>query len=500
MKKILAILVWFTAFLLFAACSDFLEEVNETNYTEENYFTQPEHAEAVVNTVYANLRFITDGAGFYGESPFLMLEFPTGLANTEVAQSQNNTTLRMLTANADNNYTYVWWRDCYKGIANANLAINRIPGITMDETQKNRLIGEALFLRAFYYFHLVRIFGDVPLITEPLDAQSEQLYPERVSQELVYDLIVDDLIRAETSGLPGTDQTGRASLGAVKTLLSAVYLTMAGFPLQKGEAYYQLAADKAKEVIDNNWYSLFGDYADLRDKANKNKGEFIFQNQYQQGIATSTVTALLLPRYRRISLFSEEFGALFPTAAFVNSYDPDDKRVAEQQYFFSHYASISDPNNTVNFGGTYIFKHFDTEAATATIQNDLNWTFFRYAELLLIYAEAANEVSASPSTAAYDAVNEIRDRADVPLLSGLSKAQFREAVWRERYHELCYENKTWFDMVRTRKVFDPETNAFNDFTNHQFSYGPTLSDKYLLFPVPQREINNNTKLRQNDQW
>src|SRR5690606_2753456 len=148
----------------------------------------------------------------------------------------------------------------------------------------------------------------------------------------------------------------------------------------------------------------------------------------------------------RISLFSEEFGTLYPTAQFVASYEADDKRVAEQQFFFSSYPSISNPADVVNFGGTYIFKHFDEEAAMSTIQNDLNWTFLRFAEVLLIYAEAANEVSASPGLEAYDAINQIRGRADLKALESLSKEQFREAVWKERYYELCFENKAWFDM------------------------------------------------------
>lgn len=498
MKKILALLTWAVAVMLVASCSDFLEETNETNYTQENYFTRAAHAQAVVNTVYANLRFISGPGSFYGESPFLMLEFPTGLANTEVAQSQNNNTLRQLTANADNNYFYLWWRDLYKGIANANLAITRIPGIDMNQAEKERLIGEARFLRAFHYFHLVRIFGDVPLITEPIDAQSEQLYPTRAPQEQIYQLIVEDLTQAEAAGLPTTEQTGRASLGAVKSLLASVYLTMAGYPLQRGNEYYALAADKAKEVIDNRWYTLFGDYAQLRSKADANKGEFIFQNQYEQGIATSSVTALLLPRYRRISLFSEEFGTLLPTPQFVASYAAGDKRVAEQQFFFTRYPSISNPSDIVNFAGTYIFKHFDTEAARTTIQNDLNWTFLRFAEVLLIYAEASNEVSASPSIDAYGAINQIRARAEVGLLESLTREQFREAVWKERYHELCFENKTWFDMVRTRKVLNTETMHFDDFDSHQFTYGPSLSSKHLLFPIPQRELNNNTNLTPND--
>src|SRR5690606_29626295 len=116
-------------------------------------------------------------------------------------------------------------------------------------------------------------------------------------------------------------------------------------------------------------------YKDLRNKSNENKGEFIFQNQYYTGIATTPITSLLLPRYRRISKFTEEVGALFVNQNFINSYDKNDERIKEQQYFFTEYPSISAPSEQVKFGGTYIFKYFDEEAALNTVQNDLNWTF-----------------------------------------------------------------------------------------------------------------------------
>src|SRR5690606_11301710 len=303
--------------LLGSSCSDFLEEENESDYTEENYFQTPEHAEAAINTLYSELRFVSDGAGTYGESPFMMLEFPTGLLNTEVGQSQANRDLRSLTTNAENNYLIYWWERSFKSIANANLAIKRIPEIEMDEAEKNQLIGQAKFMRAFNYFNLVRIFGDVPLILEPVDANSELLYPERSPQVDIYDVIVQDLVDAEQSGLPNTDSTGRISASAVKTLLSSVYLTMAGYPLQAGDQYYEMAAVKAKEIINNGWYSLFDDYDDLHDKTMENSGEFIFQNQYSAAAnITNGLTAWLLPMSRGISMFSDEFGVMYPTDAF----------------------------------------------------------------------------------------------------------------------------------------------------------------------------------------
>ena len=120
----------------------------------------------------------------------------------------------------------------------------------------------------------------------------------------------------------------------------------------------------------------------------------------------------------------------------------------------------------------------------------------RYAEILLIYAEASNEVS-GPSANAYEAINMMRRRAELPELDGLSQSDFREAIWRERWYELSFENKTWYDMARLRKAFNVATRQFEDFVGHQFSYGPTLKERELLFPIPTAEIRNNSKLTQN---
>jgi hypothetical protein len=480
----------------FTGCKKYLDEENRSNYTQENFFQTADQAQAAINNLYASLRSITDGTGTYAESPYMMLEFPTGMATTEVGQSQYNNTLRTLSANADNNYFYVWWTNSYNAIANANLAIERIPDINMDAAVKKRMLGEAAFFRAFYYFHLVRIFGDVPLLLKPVNASSPELYPERSSQASVYDAIVSDLTSAEAAGLPTADVSGKVNVGAVKSLLASVYLTMAGYPLEKKENYKK-AADKANEVITSGTYRLFPTYAGLRNKANKNLGEFIFQSQYQVGIATSSVNQAFLPRARKITRFSDEVGAVNPAPEFYSSYEAGDLRAQEQQFFFSNYVSVL-TGQTVSFGGQYIFKFFDTEAAT-TAQSDLNWTFLRYPEVLLIYAEASNEVN-GPVQAAYDAVNLIRTRAQLPALAGLSQAAFREGIWKEKYHELAYENKVWFDMVRTRKVLNLRNGTFDNFTGHAFPAGQVLTDKYLLFAIPSREINNNKKLSQNPGW
>lgn len=483
--------------MLGSSCSDFLVEENKSNFTQDNYFTTAEQAETAINSLYSELRFVSDGSGTFGESPFMMLEFPTGLLNTEVAQSQYNRELRDLTANAENSYFNIWWERSYRSIANANLSIARIPEIEMNEVEKQRLIGQAKFMRAFNYFNLVRIFGDVPLILEPVDASSELLYPERFPLEEVYNAIVMDLEDAENSNLPDIDETGRVSQGAVKTLLADVYLTMAGFPLQAGDEYYKLAADKAKEVIDNGSYSLFDEYDDLHDHNIKNVGELIFQNQYLAGAnITNGLTPWLLPNSLGISKFSDEFGVMYPTADFINSHESGDKRIEEQEFYFTQYPSIDNPEEIVDFSAHYIYKYFDEEAALRTAQSDLNWTFYRYADVLLIYAEAGFEAQ-GPTVDILEAVNKLRRRAN---LSEFDASVNKEEIWEERFHELAFENKNWFDMIRRREVLNVNSGEWENFVGHQFTYGPTLTEKYLLFGIPQREIDNNNKLTQNPGW
>jgi len=117
----------------------------------------------------------------------------------------------------------------------------------------------------------------------------------------------------------------------------------------------------------------------------------------------------------------------------------------------------------------------------------------------LVYAEASNEVN-GPTQEAYDQVNLIRKRAELSPLSGLTKDEFREAIWRERYHELCYENKSYFDIQRTHKAFNTSTGHFEDALSFKNESGVIFNEQYLLWPVPQSEIDVNPNLKQNPGW
>lgn len=492
----------FIAILLLGAMSckkDFLAEQNLSALTIGNYFTTVPQAQAAINGIYPTLQLFTATDG-YGESPWESIEFPVGHATTLGQSLYNNGLIRHNNSSIEPVFRTVWV-GFYNGIANANVALDRIPPISMNEQTKNSLLGEAYFLRALYYFYLVRLYGDIPLITKPIDFSSPDLYPVRAPKEQIYDLIVSDLKEAENSGLPNTDKNGKASLGAVKSLLASVYLTMAGQPLNKGTTYYQLAADKAKEVLDAGYYSLFTNYAFLHDRAHKNQTELIFQVQYLNGVKTNDLTADITPSKIGISMLNSEYGAIMPRSEFINSYELNDKRTLEQQFFFTKYTK-KNSSTIITFGQYALYKFWQLEAAGpgGDANSDQNWTILRLPEIILIYAEALNEIN-GPTQGAYDQVKLIRQRATLPALSGLTKDQFREAIWKERYHELAFENKAYFDIQRTRKVYNLIANRFEDAFTHINVSGATFDEKYMLWPVPSSEIDANPKLLpQNTGW
>jgi hypothetical protein len=192
-----------------------------------------------------------------------------------------------------------------------------------------------------------------------------------------------------------------------------------------------------------------------------------------------------------------------PTLSFYNSYkkfEPKDKRTDEQQFFFTSYF-VNGSGAPFPLGAPFIFKHFDVACHGApgkegTKHSNLNVPQIRYAEVLLIYAEAQNRADGVANADAYTALNAIRKRANLDDLSGLSQDAFEKAVWRERVHEFCYEGIIWFDMVRLRKVYNEDTNGFDEFVGHvNKNSGQALQSKHLLFPLPVFEMKNNPNLQ-----
>ncbi|GAA4434052.1 RagB/SusD family nutrient uptake outer membrane protein [Pontibacter saemangeumensis] len=490
-----------------AGCNDFLEETPPSNLTPDNFYTIPDHAEAALAAAYADTRLVYDGSGIFS-STWQMLEAPTGTATTETGQNSDLNNLYGLIYDGTTGHVANYWNGLYRLIAQTNLLLDRVPAITpMDEAHKKKIMGEAKFLRAWAYFRAVQLWGDIPLITTPQSLTSEDFMPARASKEEIYQLIIADLTEAEEAGLPWMDATGRVSQAAVKSMLAKVYLTMAGYPLQKGASHYQLAADKAYEVIsyanaNPGMINLFDTYADVHSESTENTLEHIFMVQYNNLVAGNPMENMY-PNFKPVTYAGPSgTGSTVPTTSFYESYEDGDLRAKNQEgYFYTSYYT-NGTGEPFELGAPYIFKHFNTTSAgapglTPTRNNNLNVPIIRYAEVLLIYAEAQNELT-GPTQEAYDALKRVRDRAQLttPPLGTYDQASFREDVWRERWHELAYEGITWYDMVRLRKVYNENTNGFDDFVGHvNLNSNKALEEKHLLFPLPTPEMRNNPNLR-----
>lgn len=484
------------------SCKKFLEEKPTNFITPDSQLGTAKVARALADGCYQNLQASVLGgqASSYGGNTWCLMEFMTGKSGSDLGQT-NYTMFQDLSYNSTSFYVDTWWQNLYKGVGACNAAINAIPNISagdLSEEDKTNLLAEAHTMRAFYYFYLVRMYGAVPKVTEVPASVSGLNLPRTSAKEIYDDIIIPDLLLAEQSTLPWKQESGRVSMGAVKSILADVYLTYAGAAIDGGAEYYAESAKRSLSVINDGGYTLFPEYTDMIKPANKNKGEFIFQLQFS---ATANVnnplTPLNIPNYSRVSKYSDEYGSVYPTAQFITSFPAGDKRVGEKQFFYSSYKN-AETGAIVKFRGPYIYKWFDSLAAASTLKSDLNYTLYRLADVMLMYAEASNRASGSPNTLALKCLNDIRKRASLANFTSTNRDAFEKEVWLQRYFELCFENKMWFDMLRTRKVHNDVTGNWDDFVGHKTVFNATFSEKQLLFPVPKQEIDVNPNLLPNN--
>lgn len=375
------------------------------------------------------------------------------------------------------------WRNYYSMVNRANLILARVadadPAVVKN---KDRHIAEARFLRAMAYFDLVRIWGDVPMTTSPIGIdEGYKLAREKVAK-IYNDVIIPDLLFAEsklTVKYSGGD-VGRATKGAAMSILSRVYMTIKDF--QKAEA-------KLQEVTTMG-YALLNNYADLFDYSkDEHYSEYIFDIEYQDGGLGlgSGYSNKFLPKSAGSAgdLFYNVKGGAgeqnTPTVEFMNAFDPNDKRrditVARGYY-----------DNTGAFKGFLQIATFTKKylAPTPAINDSkVNWKVIRYADVLLMYAEALNEIGKTQQAIPY--INMIRKRAGLPEYTTLTKEEAREKIYSERRFELGMEGVRWFDLVRTGTVLTVMA---------PFGLKPHMT----VFPIPLIEIqiiNNPSVLPQN---
>lgn len=485
--------------LLLAAvtsCNKFLEEEPSGSLNLSHYYKTPEQVAAAVNGTYEGL-----GTPFVvnigvSVSPVYSLEYITGYSRRPRPSGfEDDQFLRLDRLDDANSRLQGWWNATYYPVENCNSVIEHVSATTLvDEVTKQRYLGQAYFLRAWYYFQAVRLFGDVPLkLTSTRDLNDVKI--RRSPKEAVYKQIVKDLTAAENCGLPWTDPSGRVSLGAVKSLLAKVYITMAGYPLQKGLPYYQKAYDKTMEVIGSRQFSLFEQYGDLRNAAVQNTREHIFMLQRHPTVAVSNIHGAYQPYPDQpISIQPAYGGAMAPAQAFYDSYAGNDGRKQEQAFFYTNYPRYGNPAETIFFPSPFIFKFWDAEAERSG-RSGANFPLIRYADVLLLCAEAKSYIDGGQTSdpAAIDAWYAVRHRAFPAEAKPASLST--DDILKERYWELCFEFQTWYDMLRTRKAFDVERGVMTGLIGYKApNHLRAFQDSDLQFPLPLAEVQKNPDL------
>ncbi|SFD90028.1 Starch-binding associating with outer membrane [Chitinophaga sp. CF118] len=463
--------------LIFLCSCNLLDQTSESSFTPDNFYKNADDAKASVNAAYDPL----NTQNMYNQVMWVLQDQATddaewGGGRSTANQAKNDLDKYTFTA-ATSTFQSIW-TTAYQGINRANTVQDRIPAIAMDSAVKSRLLAEARFLRGFYYFTLVRLFGGVPLILQETTSLNN-LAVSRSTEDEVYTQIIADFTAAE-SALPltytGAD-AGRATKGAAKAFLAKVYLTRKNWPD---------AAAKSKEVIDLGIYNLWDNFADVFALPNKNGKEAIFEVQAVGGGLGegSYMQGYMRPNFDRVNGISG-FGDDPVTANLYNTYRPEDKR---RDVTIKLYTATSTPAAPASITfPAYVYKYLDP-SATANGEGSNNFPILRFADVLLMYAEALNEQAAG-NTAAYDAINRIRKRAGLEdLPATLTQDQFRDSVLLERRLELAFEGHRWYDLVRTKRLISA-MKAQNP--------GISVKGNNYLYPIPQTERDVNPNLSQN---
>ncbi len=469
-------------FLLFAtttfSCKDFLVLTPEYQISDQNFYRSQNDYTTALTGVYGTFRGL-----FSSSSVIYMTELSTD--NTEIQWSSPTTDEMQMDQNgvtSTNTFVQSVWTTCLVTISRSNAILNRIDGADFDATAKSQIKGEAKFLRAYSYFYLVQLFGNVPIINQSFSSPAQVAAADLAlkPRDEVYKVILADLAEAETL-LPATlnaDKT-RASRMTVKALLGKIYLT------QKN---YDLAATKLKEVIDGKSYSLAANYQTLFTNGNNNLAESIFEIQFTSGRSLgNNYSAVFTPAITSMAIFPNNLqgsGRITPTLELIRAYDAGDARKA---------VSVNDSVTLI--GGRKSYSRYGLKFVDfrAIDLSDGSITFIplRYADVLMMYAEGLNEQGKPADALLY--INQVRQRAKLANLTGLNQADLRLAIEKERRVEFLYEGHRWFDLVRTGRV---QTVMNAHYANLKLSF--KVDDFELLFPIPQNEVDlNPTLVKQN---
>lgn len=496
--------------LLLSSCKKgFLDLVPESSVTSGNFYKTESHFNQALVGAYSAVRNVKGSL-----SAWAMGDFRSD--NTHYKYNPGNRgsffleSIDLFLDDQFNTVTESKYNECYVGISRANTIIDRLSASALPESFKNNTIAQAKFLRALFYFELVRYYGGVPLyLTEVSNAESAYLPRSAVAQ--VYAVIEKDLKDAiPLLPVPTTTQSGRATRSSAKMLLADVYLT---------QKKYNLAEDELKGIVQFGVHGLLPEYASAFNPANKNSIESVFEIQYKQGSdgQASDFVYNFIPLSADISKivgFPETHfsggGFNTPTDDLIAAYGPNDKRldasiaIAEGTGPVGNMVieSVKSARGYVTPAGKradpFIKKYLSPHGVKFNTDN--NFPIYRYSDVLLSLAEALNEQNKSSEALPY--LNVVRQRAGLLPSGELNQTALRNIILQERRLEFAFENKRWFDLVRSGRAVEVMNPHGTQLKARYASEGyiPTLAynvtQNKLLFPIPYRDIQIG-KLEQN---
>ncbi|WP_343702765.1 RagB/SusD family nutrient uptake outer membrane protein [Chitinophaga sp.] len=522
MKRILIFLL--LAAGTFSSCSKFLETEPEDFVTPDNYYNTEADLRRALNGVYN--RLIDNFGRMYSRGLFSYLAISDEFFFKNITIAQ----LKVMEFDAGQLDIGRFWETAYQGIDRANLLLENVHKPDMDETRRNVIKGEALFLRAYYYFLLVDHFGGVPLKLSSTKTPTDQ-YLARSSVAEVYAQIVKDMQEAETlvSDINGYNYNETVTQTAVQAILARVFLTMAGEPLKQTERYKD-ALTYADKVISSGRHSLNPDYKQIFINHSQDKydlQECIWEVGMYGNQLGNAQLAGAVGIENGLECLDESIGysggGMHPTARMFEMYEPADPRrdwaIAPYKY-----TTANGVTTKTNYTAAQIYdrtigkwrREYETATPKSRTYNSTNFPVIRYADVLLMKAEAENEVN-GPTADAYNALNMVRRRgygkpvstpdAAVDAPAGMDKAAFLAYLQDERARELAFEGMRKHDLIRwglylqNMQTLAAEINAT---APSGFKYAgnaaKNVTARNLVFPIPNSEVTVNQLIIQNPNW
>lgn len=501
MKKIITILL---GIICLTSCEDSLDIPLQSSIATGNFFTNQSDFDLALVGAYDPIANHQDGSGFGSYFRALMVLGRVGGDELYATNLYNyQWEIAGYTHTAFSPFIDGVWRWQYIGISRANTILDRLPialenGIEIPESEVNRIMGEAYFLRAFYYFQLVRFYGGVPLVTNEVTDLSK-LSQERASIAETYEQIIADFSRAEEL-LPVTNENGRARKYAASTFLGKVYLQMAGEPLKDPTAA-AMALEYTDKVIDEGGFALLPNYQDCFNYKDEYHSEYIFDAEYTfcgncEGGQVGTWSGppgefQYTQAYNLVRVFKD----------FYESYDPNDPRrewnIAD--YWIRDEEGTREPVEDSTYYA-YKWRHATNRADRPPgffeWQSPFNFPLTRYADVLLMHAEAMWRANGSPNAEAFEAINQVRRRGyglpiDAPSAVDLNNANtpdFGQAILDERKWELCYEGHRWHDLVRFGKLIEVVKSIDYSYKSEYPRADLNIQEHHVLYPIPQTQI------------